>query len=141
MLGYCEAPACRRVALLEYFGERIGACGNCDCCLDTAERLDGTADARLVLSTIHRTGQRFGAAHIIDILRGTESQKIERFGHRRLPTFGTGAARRKNDWRSLIRQMVATGILRLDIAGYGALRITDSSCAVSAQPSVSLQPL
>ena len=60
-----------------------------------------------MLSTIHRTGQRFGTAHIIDILRGTESQKIERFGHRRLPTFGTGAARRKNDWRSLIRQISA----------------------------------
>ena len=84
----------------------------------------------MVLSTVHRTGQRFGAAHVIDILRGTESQKIERFGHRRLPTFGTGAGRRKNDWHSLIRQMVATGILRLDIAGYGALRITDKGHAL-----------
>ena len=130
LLGYCEAPACRRVALLDYFGERIQPCANCDCCLDPAERLDGTADARMVLSTVQRTGQRFGAAHVIDILRGTESQKIERFGHRRLPTFGTGAGRRKNDWRSLIRQMVATGILRLDIAGYGALRITDMGHAL-----------
>ena len=130
LLGYCEAPACRRVALLAYFGESIEPCGNCDCCLDPAERLDGTADARMVLSTIHRTGQRFGAAHVIDILRGTESQKIERFGHRRLPTFGTGAGRGKNDWRSLIRQMVATGILRLDIAGYGALQITDKGHAL-----------
>ena len=125
LLGYCEAPACRRVALLDYFGECIGACGNCDDCLHPAERLDGTEEARMVLSAVQRSGQRFGAAHVIDILRGSETEKIVRFGHHRLPVFGAGKARGKNDWRSLIRQMVATGFLRLDIAGYGGLAITE----------------
>ena len=125
LLGYCEAPACRRVALLEYFGERIGACGNCDGCLHPAERLDGTAEARMILSAVQGSGQRFGAAHVIDTLRGSETEKIVRFGHNRLPVFGAGKARGKNDWRALIRQMVATGFLRLDIAGYGGLAITD----------------
>ena len=125
LLGYCEAPACRRVALLDYFGERNGACGNCDGCLHPAERLDGTEEARMILSAVHRSGQRFGAAHVIDILRGSETEKIVRFGHHRLPVFGVGAGRGKNDWRSLIRQMVATGFLRLDIAGYGGLAITE----------------
>ena len=125
LLGYCEAPACRRVTLLDYFGESTGACGNCDGCLHPAERLDGTEEARMILSAVQRSGQRFGAAHVIDILRGSETEKIVRFGHHRLPAFGIGAGRGKNDWRSLIRQMVATGFLRVDIAGYGGLAIAD----------------
>ena len=125
LLGYCEAPACRRVALLEYFGERIDACGNCDVCLDPSERVDGTEDARKILSAAFRSGQRFGAAHLIDILRGTGTDKIARFGHDRIPTFGVGAERGKNEWRSLIRQMVATGFLRIDIGGYGGIGITE----------------
>ena len=130
LLGYCEAPACRRAALLEYFGERIEACGNCDVCLDPSERIDGTEDARKILSAVYRSGERFGAAHVIDILRGAQTEKIGRFGHRRLPTFGVGADRGKNEWRSLVRQMVATGYLRLDIAGYGGLGITDRGRAL-----------
>ena len=127
LLGYCEAPACRRAALLEYFGERIEACGNCDVCLDPSERIDGTEDARKILSAVYRSGERFGAAHVIDILRGAQTEKIGRFGHHRLPTFGVGADRGKNEWRSLVRQMVATG---LDIAGYGGLGITDRGRAL-----------
>ena len=125
LLGYCEAPACRRVALLEYFGEGIGPCGNCDVCLDPSERIDGTEEARMVLSAAYRTGQRFGVAHLIDIVRGTATEKTARFGHDRLPTFGVGADRGKNQWRSLVRQMVAAGFLRIDIAGYGGIGITD----------------
>ena len=125
LLGYCEAPACRRVALLDYFGERIEACGNCDVCLDPSERVDGTEDARKILSAAYRSGQRFGATHLIDILRGTGTDKTARFGHDRLPTFGVGAERGKNEWRSLIRQLVATGFLRIDIGGYGGIAITD----------------
>ncbi len=125
LLGYCEAPACRRVALLEYFGEGIEPCGNCDVCLDPSERVDGTEDAQKILSAAHRSGQRFGAAHLIDILRGTGTDKIARFGHDRIPTFGVGAERGKNEWRSLIRQMVATGFLRIDIGGYGGIGITE----------------
>ncbi len=125
LLGYCEAPACRRVALLEYFGEGIEPCGNCDVCLDPSERVDGTEDARKILSAAYRSGQRFGAAHLIDILRGTATEKIARFGHDRISTFGVGAERGKNEWRSLIRQMVATGFLRIDIGGYGGIGITE----------------
>ena len=124
LLGYCEAPACRRVTLLEYFGERIEPCGNCDVCVDPLERVDGTEDAQKVLSAVYRTGQRFGAAHVIDVLRGAATEKIERAGHDRLPTFGIGGDRGKNEWRSLIRQMVATGFLRLDIGGYGGISMT-----------------
>ena len=124
LLGYCEAPVCRRVTLLDYFGERAAACGNCDVCLDPSERVDGTEEARKILSAVRRSGERFGAAHVIDILRGTQTEKIARVRHDRLPTFGVGAARSKNEWRSLIRQMVAAGFLRLDIAGFGGLAIT-----------------
>ena len=125
LLGYCEAPACRRVALLDYFGEEIAPCGNCDVCLDPSERVDGTEDARKILSAAYRSGQRFGAAHLIDILKGAQTEKVVRFGHDRLPTFGAGADRGKEEWRSLIRQMVATGFLRIDIGGYGGIGITD----------------
>ena len=130
LLGYSEAPSCRRAALLDYFGERIEPCGNCDCCLHPAERLDGTEEARMILSAVQRSGQRFGAAHVIDILRGSETERIVRFGHHRLPVFGVGKARGKNDWRSLIRQMVATGFLRLDVGGYGGLAIADEGLAL-----------
>ena len=130
LLGYCEAPACRRVTLLEYFGERIEPCGNCDVCADPSGRVDATEDALKVLSAAQRSGERFGAAHLIDILRGSETEKVARFGHRRLPAFGTGADRGKNEWRSTIRQMVAMGFLRLDIAGYGGLGITGKGRAL-----------
>ena len=126
LLGYCEAPACRRVALLRYFGERIEPCGNCDVCLDPTERVDATRDAQKMLSAAYRTGERFGAAHLIDIVRGARTEKALRFGHHRLPTFGVGADRSANAWRSVVRQMVAAGHLRIDIAGYGALGITDT---------------
>ena len=95
LLGYCEAPECRRVALMEYFGERTEPCGNCDVCHDPSERIDGTEDAQKILAAAYRSGERFGTAHLIDILRGTETEKIGRFGHRRLPTFGVGADRSK----------------------------------------------
>ena len=130
LLGYCEAPSCRRAALLKYFGETIEPCGNCDVCLDPSERIDGTEDAQKIVSAASRSGERFGAAHLIDILRGAETEKIVRFGHHRLPTFGMGANRGKNEWHSLIRQMVATGFLRIDIDGYGGIGITDKGRAL-----------
>ena len=110
LLGYCEAPACRRVTLLEYFGERIAPCGNCDVCLDPSGRIDSTEDARKVLSAAQGSGERFGAAHLIDIVRGTSTVKVAQFGHGRLPAFGVGADRGENEWRSIVRQMVATGL-------------------------------
>ena len=114
------------MALLRYFGERIEPCGNCDVCLDPTERVDATRDAQKMLSAAYRTGERFGAAHLIDIVRGARTEKALRFGHHRLPTFGVGADRSANAWRSVVRQMVAAGYLRIDIAGYGALGITDT---------------
>ena len=130
LLGYCEVPECRRVALLDYFGESIGACGNCDICLNPPERLDGTEDAQKVLSAAYRSGQRFGAAHLIDILRGNATNKVTRFDHQALPTFGVGSNRGTTEWRSLIRQLVAAGFLRLDIGGYGGLQITEKGTAL-----------
>ena len=130
LLGYCEAPSCRRATLLDYFGEQSEACDYCDVCLDPADRVDGTEDAQKILSAIYRSGERYGAAHIIDILRGTETEKIIRAGHDKLPTFGAGADRKKGAWQSLIRQMVATGLLRIDIAGYGGLGINDRGRAL-----------
>ena len=130
LLGYCETPVCRRVALLHYFGERIEPCGNCDICLSPPELIDGTEEALMILSAARRSGERFGAVHLIDILHGTKNEKITRFGHHRLPTFGVGANRRKNEWRSLIRQMVAAEFLRLDIGGFGGIEITDKGGAL-----------
>ena len=125
LLGYCEAPACRRVALLDYFGEGIEPCGNCDVCLSPPERADGTDEALKVLSAVSRSGERFGAAHLIDVLRGRKTEKVERFGHDSLPAFEAGAERSAAEWRSLIRQMIAAGFLWLDIGGYGGIGITE----------------
>jgi len=124
LLGYCEAPLCRRVTLLEYFGERTGACGNCDACLSPAERADGTIEAKLILSAAKQTGEVFGASHLIDVLRGANTEKIARFRHDRLDCYGTGSERNANEWRSLVRQMVAGGFLQIDIAGYGGIKFT-----------------
>ena len=125
LIGYCESPECRRRALLSYFGERIDPCGNCDVCLEPVDVADGTEEGRKVLSAVQRTGQRFGAAHIIDVLRGGRTEKVARFGHDRLPTYGAGADLGKEEWRSIIRQLVAGGFLEMDIHGYGGLSITE----------------
>ena len=125
LIGYCETAECRRRALLAYFGEAIEPCGNCDTCLDPVEMVEGTQEAQMALSAVYRTGQRFGAAHIIDVLRGTLTEKAARAGHDRLPTFGVGADLKKDAWQSLLRQLVAAGFLRLDIQGYGGLALTD----------------
>ena len=125
LISYCESPACRHRALLGYFGERIEPCGNCDACLDPVDMVDGTTEGQKILSGVYRTGQRFGAAHIIDVLRGTMTEKVVKAGHERLPTFGAGAERKKEDWRSLIRQLVAAEFLHFDVKDFGGLAITD----------------
>ena len=130
LVGYCEAPGCRRVTLLAYFGERIEPCGNCDTCLDPVELVEATGDARLVLSAVVQTGQRFGAAHIIDVLAGTPTEKVLKFGHDRREAFGGGAHHAKTVWRSVVRQLTAAGHLHLDIAGYGGLQTTESGRAL-----------
>ena len=125
LVGYCESPTCRRRILLKYFGEVINACGNCDVCINPVELTDGTEFAQMALSAVYRTGQRFGAAHIVDVLRGTKTDKITNAGHHLLPTFGVGAAITKQEWRALLRQLVSAGFLAQDIAAYGGLRITE----------------
>jgi ATP-dependent DNA helicase RecQ len=131
LLGYCEAPACRRQTLLGYFGEDAAPCGNCDICLDPIERVDGMAEAQKVLAAVGGTGQRYGAAHIIDVLRGAATDKVAGAGHDRLAAFGAGAELAKEEWRSLIRQMVAAGILTLDVKDYGGLAITERGQALA----------
>ena len=125
LIGYCEAPECRRRTLLAYFGEQSEPCGNCDMCLNPASLSDGTQEGRKALSAIMRTGQRFGAGHIIDVLRGQNTEKVVNARHDQLPTFGVGADHDKNAWRSIIRQLVAAHFLELDIKGYGGLQVTD----------------
>lgn len=132
LIGYCESPACRRRVLLAYFGERTAPCGHCDLCLDPVERLDGTAEGKLVLGAVAATGQRYGAAHIVDVLRGTATDKAAAAGHDRLPLFGAGAGRPRADWQSLVRQLVAAGFLTLDIGGYGGLRVGPRGPALTA---------
>jgi len=132
LLGYCESTACRRSILLNYFGERTEPCGNCDTCIDPLEMVDGTTESQMILLAIDLTGQCFGAAHIIDILRGTLTNKVVKAGHDRLAVFGAGANRKKEKWRSMIRQLVAVGFLHLDVKGYGGLAITVKGKALAA---------
>ncbi len=124
LIAFCEAPTCRRRTLLAYFGEATEPCGNCDVCIDPVDMIEGLEVGQQALSAVLRTGQRFGAVHIIDVLRGAKTEKILSLGHDRLPTHGVGAAMDKNTWRSIIRQLVAAGFLSLDIAGYGGLKLT-----------------
>ena len=127
LLAYCEATRCRRLALLAYFGETDGEpCGNCDVCVDPPTLVDATREAQMLMSAIVRTGQRFGAAHVIDVVRGADTEKVRERGHDSLPTWGVGADRPKPFWQGLVRQCLAGGYLDLDIEGYGALRLTPS---------------
>ena len=124
LIAYCEAPECRRRSLLSYFGEATKACGNCDVCIDPVEITDGTVFGRKVAKAIHGSGQRFGPAYIIDILRGARTARIQNTGHDELTVFGVGADLSKPEWQSIIRQLVASGFLSFDIEGYGGLKFT-----------------
>ncbi len=130
LIGYCETPGCRRVTLLAYFGEQAEPCGNCDACLEPVDLVEATGDARLALSAVVETGQRFGAAHIIDVLAGSRTEKMLKFQHDRLGPFGGGSHHSKDIWRSILRQLTAAGYLNLDIAGFGGLRTTEPGRAL-----------
>ena len=130
LLGWCEVTACRRAALLRYFGdEPPPACGNCDTCLSPPKTWDGTVEAQKLMSCIVRTGQRFGAAHVIDVLRGRDTPKVRQHRHGTLSTFGIGADLTDMQWRSMLRQLVVRGYVDSDPARYGALML-----AASARP-------
>jgi ATP-dependent DNA helicase RecQ len=131
MLGFCETTACRRGVLLAHFDERLdGPCGNCDTCLEPVATWDGTREAQMALSCVYRTGQRFGAGHLVDVLVGKRTEKVARFGHDRVSTFGIGGELSSGAWRSVYRQLVAAGLLAVDIEGHGGLHLTPESRAV-----------
>ena len=123
LIGFCETAQCRRQILLGYFGEAAQPCGNCDNCLNTVPQQDGAAQARLVFAAIAQSGSRFGASHIVEILRGAKTQKLIERGHDGLASFGSGAALKKEEWQSLIRQLVAGGFLMAD--DHGGLYVAD----------------
>jgi ATP-dependent DNA helicase RecQ len=127
LLGLCETAGCRRVRLLDYFGEASADCGNCDTCLEPPETFDATAAAQKALSAIYRTGQRFGAVHLVDVLRGKAGERIARWGHDKLSVFGVGADLDEGAWRVIFRQLVALGLAQVDHAAHGALRLAEAS--------------
>jgi ATP-dependent DNA helicase RecQ len=123
LLGYCETTRCRRQVLLQHFGDdHPGGCANCDTCLEPVETWDGTEAAQKLLSAVVRTGSRFGQAYLIDVLLGEANERMQRFGHDRIPTFGAGKELDRNAWRSVVRQLVAAGLLVVEVDGYGGLR-------------------
>ncbi len=131
LLGYCETATCRRQVLLGYFGERDHPpCGNCDNCLKPAHVWDGLVTAQKALSAVFRTGQRFGVAHLVDVLRGQLTERVRQFGHDKLKTFGVGAEFDKGQWRSVFRQLVALGHLEVDVEGHGGLHLSETAPAV-----------
>ncbi len=125
LLGLAEALECRRKTLLAYFGETHAACGKCDLCDRPADTFDGTTAVRKALSAILRTDEWFGAGHLIDILLGTETDKIRQRGHTSLPTFGVGTEYDKRQWQAIFRQMMGHDLIRPDPDRHGALRMTD----------------
>ncbi len=130
LLGLCDSAGCRRVHLLDYFGEPSTPCGNCDNCLEPPQTWDATDAARKALSCIYRTGQRFGAVHLIDVLRGKTTDRITQWGHDKLTVFGIGTDLDEATWRNVFRQLVALGYASPDHEAYGALQLTDASRAV-----------
>ncbi|PLC53082.1 DNA helicase RecQ [Pollutimonas nitritireducens] len=134
MLGLCETVTCRRQRLLAYFEQTIGPCGNCDTCLEPPQAWDGTVAAQKILSAVYRLwrerGQRFGAGHLIDILRGKPTDRIQQYQHETMTVFGIGADLSEQAWRGVLRQLLAQSLLAVDHEGYGTLALTDASRAV-----------
>ncbi|WP_179405494.1 DNA helicase RecQ [Burkholderia guangdongensis] len=131
LLGLCETISCRRVRLLNYFGEESKPCGNCDTCLEPPDSWDATREAQMALSCAFRaqraSGFNFGASHLIEILRGSRNEKVLHRGHENLSTFGIGASLSEPEWRAIFRQLVAYGYLAVDHGGFGALVLTDAA--------------
>jgi ATP-dependent DNA helicase RecQ len=125
MVGFAESLTCRRRVLLGYFGERLDEdCGNCDVCRNPPERFDATEAARMALSCVYRVGQRFGSKHVVDVLRGADTERIRNLGHQHLSTYGIGAERSEAEWLSIMRQLIHRGLLLQDIANYSVLKLT-----------------
>jgi ATP-dependent DNA helicase RecQ len=128
LLGFCESTACRHQTILRYFGEEHpGDCGECDNCLSPVDTWDASKAAQMALSCIYRTGQRFGAAHLIDVLLGKLTPKVEQFNHQQLSVFGIGKELGQQQWSSVYRQLVAAGYINVDIEGYGGLQLAEAA--------------
>src|SRR5438046_307206 len=127
LLGLCETAGCRRVRLLSYFGEESSPCGNCDTCLEPPQTWDATDAARKALSCIYRTEQRFGAAHLIDVVMGRDTERVRQWNHDKLAVFGVGRDLDEPTWRGAFRQLVALGYARPDHDAFGGLRLTAAS--------------
>ncbi len=140
LLGLCETAACRRVRLLAYFGEESGPCGNCDNCLNPPRTWDATEAVRKALSCVYRTGQRFGVMHLVDVLRGKDTERIRRWKHEALSVYGVGTELEELAWRGVFRQLVALGLLRVDHTAHGALMLTEAARPVlRGEQSVNLR--
>jgi ATP-dependent DNA helicase RecQ len=131
LIGYCEAVSCRRQVLLGYFGEADHPpCGNCDNCRTPVPSWDGTVAAQKALSAVYRTGQRFGAHHLVDILVGKTTERVVRLKHDRLKTFGVGTEIDRRGWLSVFRQLVAQGFVLPDLAGHGGLALAPAAAEI-----------
>jgi ATP-dependent DNA helicase RecQ len=131
MLGYCEVTSCRRQVLLAHFDDVLATpCGNCDTCLQPVDTWDGTEAAQKALSCVYRTDQRFGVNYLVDVLLGKSNERMQRFRHDTISTFGIGADLDQRQWRSVFRQLVARGLLGVDMEGHGGLHLTASSRGV-----------
>jgi ATP-dependent DNA helicase RecQ len=133
LIGYCETTACRKQALLHYFGETVPPCGNCDNCLNPPKQINATDAAQAIFSVISQTGQRFGAAHVVAVARGENTARIGEFNHDKLPSFGAAKEAGKAFLQALIRQAVARGVLGMDISRYGALTLTPKADAIMSE--------
>lgn len=128
LLGFCETIQCRRQTLLHYFGESYeNTCGNCDNCINPPKTWNGTVSAQKALSCVFRTGQRFGAVHLIDVLLGKKTERVSQFNHDQLTVFGVGEDQSEGQWRGIFRQLVAMGLLAVDMEGFGGLSLTETS--------------
>ena len=128
MLGLAELTTCRRRALLRYFGDELpGPCGNCDNCLEPPRTWDATEASRKAISAAYRTGQRFGVNYLVDVLLGKSDERVRRFGHDEQPTFGIGTEHTASEWRSLYRQLIARGVLAVDVDGHGSVLLTEAA--------------
>ena len=127
MLGLCETLSCRRARLLEYFGEQATPCGNCDTCLIPPVSFDGTVPVQKLLSAIYRVDQRFAGGHVIDVLRGVESERIKTWHHDALSVFGIGNERSELEWKAILRQAIALGLVTVDHEQYSSLKLTDAA--------------
>lgn len=128
LLGFCESTECRHQTILRYFGEEHpGDCGQCDNCLEPVDTWDATKAAQMALSCVYRTGQRFGVSHLIDVLLGKATPKVEQFNHQQLSTFGIGNHLAQQQWSSVFRQLVAAGYINVDMEAYGGLKLAEAA--------------